>query len=426
MSSIQQPSPEARTRRAFRTTFAALTVRNYRWFWLGSLASYFAGNMQTPTQSWLAYQLTNSALMLGIVSAAQGVPQFLTNFVSGAIIDRMQKRDVIVLCQTAQILNTLTIAILIATGHIQYWNLIVSSFVAGIISGFNMPARNTIAPELVDNDRVYNALALNNAGSNVSRIAGPALAGVLIGFAGTQTAYYVGVGFNVVAVATMLFLPRTSKPVATARSMLGSVRDGFSYLQKQTLILVVLCMEAALTAFGMWYGGLIPVFAKLLKTSSVGYGFMMSATGVGALIGSLSVASLGSFKRKGLLMVIAGTAFGLALVLFGQANEVTSLLHLRSGVYYVAAFLLVIAAMCSTAYTTTSLTAVQMLSSPEYRGRVVSVYQMMPALYQICVFISAAAAQTVGAPLTVTIGGICLVAFMASMGLFNSRLRHME
>jgi len=413
-------------KRGWRATLDALTVRNYRWFWFGSLASYFAGNMQTPTQAWLAYQITHSPLMLGVVSAAQGVPQFLTNFVSGAVIDRIQKRDVIIVCQSAQVANTLAMAALIATGHIQYWNLLVSSFIAGVISGFNMPARNTIAPELVGKERTYNAIALNNAGSNIARVAGPAIAGVLIGFMGTQSAYYVGVGFNIVGVATMSFLPRTSKLGMTGKSLASSVGDGFKYIRVQYLILFVLIMEAALTAFGMWYQGLIPVFASLVGTGSIGYGLMMSAVGVGALVGSLSVASLGNFRRKGLFMITMGAVFGIALVLFGRAPALGPLIHLKTNTYYLAAFLLVIVGLCSTAYTTTSLTAIQMLSAEEYRGRVTSVYQMMPALYQICVFLSGAAAQEVGAPLTVTVGGACLTTFMLSMGIFNKRVRHME
>jgi len=426
MADNQQGVVSLPPRRGLRATLDALTIRNFRWFWLGALASYFAGNMQAPTQSWLAYQLTHSALMLGIVSGAQGVPQFLTNFISGAVVDRLQKRDVVISCQIAQILNTCVIATLIATGHIQYWNLIVSSVLAGVISGFNMPAWNTIAPELVDKGRIYNAIALNTAGSNIARVAGPALAGVLIGFLGTQAAYYVGIGFSIIAVVMMCFLPRTRTLTVTSKSLLRSVKDGFSYIRLQTLVLFVLVMEAALTAFGMWYNGLLPVFASILKTSSVGYGFMMSAVGAGALLGSLGIASLGNFKMKGLLMVAAGTTFGVALILLGLVGGIGDLPKLNSGAFVLAMLLLVIIGMSSTAYTTTSLTAVQMLSSDEYRGRVTSVYQMMPALYQVCVFVSGAAAQIAGAPLTVGVGGVCLTLFMLSMGLFNSRIRHME
>jgi MFS family permease len=139
-SSSSTTIPASSSKPGWRTTLDALSVRNYRIYWSGTVASYFAGQMQIPTQSWLAYQLTSSPLLLGLTMAMQGIPQLLISPISGVIIDRIQKRNIIILTQAFTIAIMLAIAILITTGHIQYWHLLISSFLNGFIQAFNIPA----------------------------------------------------------------------------------------------------------------------------------------------------------------------------------------------------------------------------------------------------------------------------------------------
>ena len=187
----------------WQKTFDALSIRNYRWYWLGALASYFGNYIQMPAQAWLAYQLTHSALKLGLVSAAQGVPTILIALFSGVIIDRIQKRSIIIFSQAFILINTLAVAILITTGLIQFWHLLIASFLTGINNAFNTPTRYAIVAELVPRDKMYNAFALNNGGSNAARVVAPSLSGVLIALVGTQSAYYCAAGFYVIATFTM-------------------------------------------------------------------------------------------------------------------------------------------------------------------------------------------------------------------------------
>jgi MFS family permease len=415
------------TKPGWSSTFTALKTRNYRWLLAGTMGSFFAQFMLASTQAWLAFQLTHSPLLLGLVSAAQGVPQFAFNLFSGVIIDRMQKRNMIMYTQAATIVNTLIVAILITTGYIQYWHLLVSAFISGSINAFNFPARNSIIAELVPKDKVYNAYALNHGGLNAARIAAPALAGLLIGLVGTQGSYYAGTVFNLMAIITISFISPVQKTgLSSNTSFKDNFKQGFQYLKAQNIILILLGMELALTLFGVSYQGLIPVFADMLNVSPQGYGFMLSAIGIGALIGSMLTASLGNFKRKGMLLITSGFVFGLTLMIFGNSGLVGRWLNLGTNIYYLAAFWLTLVGFSSVAYTTTSLTIIQMFVNDEYRGRVTSFYQMVTALSVVSFALSGALAQAFGAPMALTILGGCLAIFMLNVGIFSQRVRKLD
>jgi MFS family permease len=417
---------EPAQKRGWLKTFDALSISNYRWYWLGSLASFFANYILIPAQAWLAYELTHSAFKLGLVSAVQGIPMVLIVLFSGVIIDRVQKRSIILISQSVTLVNTLIIAILISTHQVQFWHLMISSFLAGVVGAFNTPARYSIVAELVPREKLYNAFALNNGGSNSARVAGPALAGVLIAFGGTQTAYFCAVGFYVIATLTMTLLKPTSKlGLASAGSMFKNLVEGVRYLRLHNIIIVLLIMEFGLTLFGMPYQGLMPVFADILNVDSKAYGFMLSAVGIGALIGSLAIASLGNFKKKGLLLLAAGVFFGVLLILFANSSRLGSILHLESRAYYLATMWLMLIGICTTSYTATSSTIIQMFVSDEFRGRVTSFYSIILGLHPISIMIAGAMAEGLGAPLTLTLWGGCLAAFMLIMALTNPSIRRL-
>jgi len=408
----------------FKKTFDALSIKNYRWYWLGFLAAFLANYILIPSQAWLAYDLTHSAFKLGLVSAAQGIPMIAISLFSGGIIDRVRKRSVIISTQVLTLLNTLSIAILIQTGNVEYWHLLLSSFLAGTILAFNTPTRMAIVAELVPREKLFNAFALNNGGSNTARIAGPALAGILIAFAGTQAAYFCSVAFYLVATLTMTLIKPGPKPAAArGETVLDNLRGGFQFLKLHNIIIILIVMEFAITLFGMPYQGLMPVFADILSITPDRYGFMLSAVGIGALVGSLTVASLGNYKRKGLLLLIAGTCFGVMVLLFGNSANLGSLLHIGPAAYYLALFFLMIIGMSSSSYTATSSTVIQMSASDEFRGRVTSFFSIIMGLYPISIMIAGTMSEAFGAPRTLTIWGICLVVFMLIMAFSTSRIR---
>ena len=171
------------------TTFSSLQVRNYRWYWISTLASYAGMQMDMVVRGWLIFQMTGSALALGIVSLASGVPIVVISVFSGAIADRVHKRNTLILFQSGAAVIALTIAALIATGSIQWWYFIIAAILQGIIFSFIAPLRQALIPELVERRYLLNAVALGSASLNIMRIAGPSLAGILLAIIGSAMTY---------------------------------------------------------------------------------------------------------------------------------------------------------------------------------------------------------------------------------------------
>lgn len=408
-------------------TFAALRIRDYRWYWLGSLASFFGMQMQWPTQAWLAYELTHSPFKLGLVSAAFGVPMLVFSLVGGVFTDRVQKRNLLIFSQVCMGFITLVVAILISTGLIQYWHLLIAAFLGGTTFSFNMPGRQAIVPELVPREALLNAIALNSGSMNISRIAGPAIAGVLIGVIGTAGAYYSALVCHAVAIAPLAMLPLTSKVgLRLGTSVMKELTEGLRYLRGHTLVLTLLGMEVVLVLFGMPFQSLMPVFAELFEVEALGFGVLMAMAGIGALAGSLSIASLGDFKKKGLLLLVAGITLGIALVLFANAHSLGTLLNVEASSFHLALFLLIIVGAASTGYMSTNNTLIQMNITDKVRGRVMSVYTMTVGLMPLGALPAGALAESLGAPFPVTMGGIVLAIFMVMIAFLRSGVRRLE
>jgi len=410
--------------------FNALGIRTYRLYWSYTLVSNFSNQMLMPAQSWLAYQLTDSSLMLTLVMAMQAIPCIIISLFAGVINDRIQKRNMILFTMLIGTAVNLIIAILIATGHIQYWHLLAASFISGVNWGLCIPARYAIVAEIMPRDELYNAVALNNAGANATQIAGPAISGILIALIGSQGAYFVAVGLSIIAIIITSYLPATSKINASARLSLATVNknlvEGFSYLRTRDFLILVFIMEFIITIFGMSFQGILPVFATQFGQESEGYGFMLAALGIGSLIGSLVIASLGNFKRKWLVLAASGTAMGGLLVLFANSGWVSSILHIDSLVFWIASFWLITNGFCMMAYTNTSNAVIQIFTDEKYRGRVNSVMGLIVGFYPLCGLGVGALADLMGATWSVTIIGAALFLSMLSIALFSRVLRRME
>lgn len=397
-------------------TVAALQIRDYRWYWLGVLASFLGMQMQWPTQAWLAYELTGSALMLGLMSAGWAIPMVTLSLFGGALADRMQKRDLLIVGQMGLGLANLVVAVLISLGVIQFWHLFAAALASGVMFALTMPARQAIVPELVPRGTLMNAIALSSGAMNVCRVLGPALAGVFIAAVGTQGAYYAAVGCTAVAAGFLALLPPTSTTGEQAKtSVFGQIIQGLRYVRGHTLVLTLLGMEAVLVLFGMPYQSLMPVFAELLNVEALGYGFLMAMAGVGAAVGSLVVASLGDFQRKGLLLLGFGICFGVTLLVFANAGSLS-----------LSLFVLTLVGASSTGFMAINTTLIQMNISDEVRGRVMSVYMMTFGLSPLGTLPAGAIAEAVGAPFAVTLGGGILAGVVLTVALLRPRLWRLQ
>ena len=399
------------------TTFTSLKNRHYRWFWLGMLASFIAVHLQLVARNWLVYEMTGSALALGIVIAAWGLPILLLSLYGGAIADRVKKRDLLIVTQVANGVITLIIAILIATESIDLWHLIAAATLTGIIFAFHVPARLAIIPELVQKREVLNAIALNSTGMNLSRFIGFAIGGALLGAIGVAGVYYLVVLCFFVSAALLFMLPVVEKVRERAvTSIRVDLVEGLRYLHHSLIIRSLLAMAFVSIAFGLPYMNLMPVFAvDIFNVGEVGLGLLLGMAGLGSLIGSLVIASLGDFRRKGLLLVGLAFGFGASVTFFGF-----------SGYYPLSLVLLVAVGLLGTGYLAINNTLIQSNVPHEMLGRVMSIYVMTFAMMPLGTLPLGAVSEAVGAPLAIGAGGIIVVLFTLVMAVFQPRLRRLE
>jgi len=369
---------------------------------------FLAFQMQMVARGWLVYEMTDSPLALGLVSIAWGLSTLLLSPFGGLIADRVEKRNLIIIGQALTGFLSLAVAILIAVKAIQLWHLIAASFIDGVILSLAMPARQAIIPELVGRTRLLNAIAFNSTGMNVTRIVGPILAGFLVKPIGVSGVYFVIAGLYLSAIVTMQKVPTTGtvariQPV----SLIKDIAGGFAYVRRHPLLRILLVLEFVVNLLGWPYATLLPVFARdVLNVGAAGLGTLVSASGVGALLGSLGLASLGNFRRKGLLLLGFIIVFGGGLILFSN-----------SGLFLASLLLLLVIGAASNACFTMNNTLIQINASPEVRGRVMSIYMMMWTGESFGTLPVSAIAGAIGAPVTVSACGL-LLALLAIGTLF--------
>ena len=396
-------------------TFDSLREPSYRWLWLGMIGSFAGMQMQMLARGWLVVdKLEGSALDLGIVTSSNGVPLLLLSLFGGVISDRFPKRNLLVVTQSANGLIALLVALLIITDLVQIWHMIVAGVLSGTVFAFNMPGRQSLIPELVSREKLSNAVALNSAGMNLNRIIAPGIAGVLVAVIGLGGVYFLIVGCYAFAAFTMLMIrpSGTSNPVRTT-SILEDLKAGLKYARNDARISSLLLLALVPLLFAHPYQALLPVFAKsILGVESDGLGYLMGAIGIGAVTGTLVLASLHNFRSRGLLMVSLLIVFGLALVLFAQ-----------SGSLYLSMVALFIVGIGSMGYNALNHTLLLTTSSPEMRGRVTSIYMTSFGFMPLGVFPMTAAADAIGPPSALTVGGAGLIAVTLLMALCRPQIR---
>ncbi len=399
---------------ALRSTFASLEDRRYRFFWLSSMAMNAAMRMQIVVRLWLVYDLTGSAIDLGLVAAAAGVPMLLVSPYAGVIADRVDKRSLLIVSQGLAVALTLLIAVLITVEAIAVWHLIVASVAHGVAVSFNMPTRQAMVPQLVEEHRVMNAIALFSGSVNLNRVAAPALGGALVGVMGIDGVYYLIAAFNIFSALLLFPVSPDEKPVPlSSQGVMKDLVQGLSSVRRSPALLGLLTMAVVPIIFGMPYQMLLPVFSEdILDIGVSGLGYLMAAAGVGALIGSTFVATLGDYSRKGLLLLVACGLFGIFLALFAYSSN-----------FYLSLLFLFVVGMASAIYMATNQTLLLTNADKSMRGRVMSLYMMTVGLFPIAVLPAAAIVEVTGAPIVIGASGAILVAFTIAMALWRPVLR---
>lgn len=395
-------------------TFDSLSVPDYRWLWLGTAASFMSMQMQEVARGWLVYDMTGSPLALGVVVGAWGLPMLLLSAIGGVVVDRTPKRQLILLTQIGQVLITVVQAFLIVLGYIQVWHLVLAGFLQGCLFPFNMPARQALISDVVGEDRLMNAIALNTAAVNVTRIVGPAIAGVLVAIVGVGIVFFLmAVSYCVAAVTTAFISERGEPRLGTHGSLQSDLFSGLRYIRGDAVMSALMLMAFAPVFFGMPYRSLMPAYASdVLRTGPEGLGLLMTVTGAGALCGSLVIAGMGDYRRKGLLLLWACLMWGVSLALFGLSRD-----------FFLSSLALLFVGVGNTAFMTINSMLIQSHSPPEMRGRVLSVWYMSFGLIPLAILPAGAIAEAVGVAVTVGAGGVALALFILAMIALQPRLR---
>ncbi len=349
----------------FPPSLRALNHRDYRLFFSGQLISLVGTWMQRVAQSWLVLELTDSPFKLGLVSALQSAPMLCLAFVAGAIADRLPKRRVLIGTQAALMIQALALAVLVWSGYAQYWHVAVLATCYGLANTLDMPTRQSFVVEMASKEDLPNAIALNSTMVSGARMVGPAVAGFLVDRYGVASAFGLN-GLSFVAVILALAaMQAEGLPDAGQGATVGQdIVDGLSYAARTPLVALTLGLLSIVGLFVINHNVLVPLLARdVLHEGAHGFGLLMAAVGVGAIVGALAVATRG--KGRPPLLVLLGTAAaasGLTVLLAAVRN------------FWAAMLILTLVGISQIVFLASCNTMLQLVVPDHMRGRIMSLY----------------------------------------------------
>jgi MFS family permease len=384
--------------------FRSLRHRDFALFWTGNFLSNIGTWMQNLALGWLVLEITNSPFLLGLTGFVGSVALLVFTLPGGAIADRLNRRKLMLVTQTAMMLLALILAILTSVRLITIAEILAISFFTGLASALNAPAYQAVVLDLVDRENLTNAIALNSAQFNMSRVIGPTLAGLALGSLGAAGCFYLNSVSFLALIIALLAITVPPHPADNGPSVWSAMVDGLRFVGKHRTIIVLLSVPSFLSLLGLPFVVLMPVFARdLLKVGASGLGYLMAGAGLGAVMSALTLAAQAGIRRRGKYIVGSAALFALALILLAQARS------------FAWAFLLLVvigATMVGTLTLTNS--TLQLISPPGLRGRIISMYNLaVLGLAPLGSLQAGAVAETLGVRFALTLGGtICLVYFL--------------
>ncbi len=398
---VQQPSPVDNRSRSLPATLRALQHRNFQLFFSGQLISLTGTWMQTIAEAWLVYRLTGSSLLLGTAGFCSQFPVFLVAPLGGIVADRHNRQRVVIGTQIASMILALLLAILTLTGLVRVWHVFTLAALLGVVNAFDIPARQSFLVDMVGKEDLMNAIALNSSMFNAARIVGPAIAGILVAKIGEGWCFFAN-GASYIAVIIGLLMIRVQRPaqLASSASPLAHILEGFRFVRHTRPILAILLLLGLVSLVAMPYTVLMPIFAdRVLHGGARGLGILMGATGAGALLGALTLASRSGVRGLGKWVAVSCGGFGLFLALFAFSR-----------VFWLSAALLLPVGFCMMLQMSSSNTLIQAMSPDRLRGRVMAVYSMMfMGLAPFGALFGGALADRMGAPRTVAMGAVAAI-----------------
>jgi MFS family permease len=402
-------------------TFNSFKNPTFRIYYIGMIGQWASMNMQIVARSLLIYRISDSGAILGLASLANAIPTIFFSLFGGAIADRFQKRDILLYSMIGSMLVSLGVAFSLTMGYLSedipdsWWILVVTATLQGVIMGLMMPSRQAIISEIVTQEQVMNAVSLNTMGMNTFRILAPAATGFLIEAFDFSSVYYLSGAMYGLGVVCMFLLPRTASKYSEGESTFADIVDGMRYIRQDRTMLLVLVSTFFIMTCGIPFMQLMPMITEdILKVGEVGLGILLSISGLGAITGSVILASLPSRKR-GIIMLISGIIMGLALV--GFAFSVW---------WLVSVIVVIFIGLGQSTHRTSGNSLAQNYTPLEYRGRVMSFMMMGLGFSSLGTFFAGIIAEVIG--IQWAIGGLAMILVVMSFALLvlTPRLRRME
>jgi MFS family permease len=409
------PVPAYERRSRFQDTVRSLRHRNFQLFFSGQIISLVGTWMDTVAESWLVYRLTGSSLLLGTVAFAGQIPVFFLAAIGGTVADRFDRRKIVIATQASSMVLAFILAMLTLTKRIQVWEVIVLAALMGVVNSFDLPARQAFLVEMVGREDLTNAIALNSSMFNAARVIGPSIAGILVASVGEGWCFFANSVSYIAVIAGLLMMRVERRPrKALDASPFEHIAEGFRYVRDTYPILALLLLAGLISLVAVPYAVLMPVFAKqILHGNARTLGVLMGATGIGALGGAIVLAARRSLKGLGRIVMLACASFGISLILFSLSRW-----------YVLSVILMLPVGFSLMLQMASSNTLIQTMVPDRLRGRTMAVYSMMfMGMAPIGALISGALADHIGAPWTVTLGGLGAVIAAAVFGLNLPKFR---
>ncbi len=402
-------------------TFSSLKNPVFRLYYGGLLGQMAAMNMEMVTRSLLTYRLTASATILGTLALAHAIPMTFLSLFGGALADRLQKKYILIVGQLVTAVTSLAIAYALTIDYLSvdragsWWILIAASAVQGIVMGLMMPSRQALVAEIVPGEQLMNAVALNTLGMNVLRFITPALAGFIIDAYSFEAVYYLTAGLYLMAVFFISFLPLTGIKNTQGQNIITDIKDSLRYVWNDRTISLVLLFTLLVVVLSRPYQFLLPIFTEdILEVGATGLGVLMSVSGIGAMIGSVLLASLPN-KRRGIMLSISGLILGITLVSFSFSE-----------MWFLSIAMMAFVGFGDTGRVTLANTLVQYYVKNDYRGRVMSLLMMEFGIMSFGVFFTGLLADAIGVQWSIGGLAISLVVISLLVLAFAGRIRKLD
>ena len=344
---------------------AAFRYRDFRLFWLSLFVSNIGTWMQMTATNWLLYELTASPLQLGLNGVFRAVPALTLGLISGTFADRYDRKRLLMLTQVILALVTFVLGLLDYSGQIQAWQIYLFTFISASVGSFDGPTRQALFPSLIPRSVLPNAVALNSLLWKGAALLGPTLGGIAISLMGTAGAFFANAASFLAVVAALLLMRAPSPAQEKRRDFLSETKAGFSYIASQPIILSLTVMEAFTSIFGLNHALLTILASDVFRVGAHGFGFLQSARGFGAVIGSSVFIAMGQRPGQGRILFVSALLYGAGFALFGLSPS-----------FSLALVLLTFVGATDTIWSAARGTILQMLTPERFRGRVMGVFQL--------------------------------------------------